>query len=142
MPEPRSSLSTRSRFRIFALCIALGCYPLAIALGILPVDAGKVMVPMWIVALSGTVFLIAGCMVLLGNHSWANDLLAGILCLLFGVMGAWTSLLASDTAYSGGLWFLSHATNVVLGRWVFGLGALICFAIAGYAFRRAYQSSR
>ena len=142
MPEPRSSSSTRSRFRIGLLCIALGCYPLAIAFGVLPVDATKVMAPMWIVALSGTVFLIAGCMILLGNHSWANDLLAGILCLLFGIMGAWTALLASGEGFSGGLWFLSHDTNVALGRWVFGIGALICFTISAYAFRRAYQSSR
>lgn len=41
-----------------------------------------------------------------------------------------------------GIPLLSTADNVTLGRWVFGGGALICFAISAYAFRRAFLSSR
>lgn len=124
------------------LCIALGFYPLSIALGLLPVDEVKVMAPMWVIALSGIVFVIAGGMILLGNHSWANDLLAGILCLLFGIMGTWVSLFSSSEGFSGGVPLLSPESNVTLGRWMFGIGALLSFAISAYAFRRAYQSSR
>lgn len=124
------------------VCIALGCYPLSIALGFLPIDEAKMMAPMWVVAMSGVVFIIAGGMILLGNHSWANDLLAGILCLLFGVMGAWVSLFSASEGFSGGVPLLGHESNVTLARWMFGIGALISFAISAYAFRRAYQSSR
>lgn len=124
------------------LCIALGCYPLSIALGFLPINEAKVMAPMWVVAMSGIVFVIAGGMILLGSHSWANDLLAGILCLLFGIMGAWVSLFSASEGFSGGILLLSHESNVTLGRWMFGIGALISFAISAYAFRRAFQSSR
>ncbi len=98
------------------------------------------MAPMWVVASSGIVFLIAGCMIFLANHSWANDLLAGILCLLFATIGAWVSLFSASEGFSGGLWFLSKDANASLGRWVFGMGALISFAISAYAFRRAYRS--
>lgn len=124
------------------VCIALGCYPLSIALGLLPVDEAKLMAPMWVVAMSGIVFVIAGGMILSGNHSWANDLLAGILCLLFGIMGAWVSLFSASEGFSGGVPLLPHESNVTLGRWMFGIGALISFAISAYAFRRAFQSSR
>ena len=142
MPESMSSAPGRGRFGMGILCIALGFYPLSIAFGWLPVDQADVMAPMWVVASSGIVFLIAGCMIFLGNHSWANDLLAGILCLLFGAVGAWASLFSSSEGFAGGVWFLSTDANVTLGRWVFGSGALISFAIAAYALRRAYRSLR
>lgn len=132
----------RNRFALGLLCIALGVFPLSIALGLLPVDEADVYAPMWVVAISGIVFLIAGCMIFLGNHSWANDLLAGVLCLLFGIVGIWVSLFSPSEGFSGGVPLLSKAANVTLARWVFGSGALICFAISVYAFRRATQSSR
>ncbi|MGB5624908.1 MAG: hypothetical protein WBM61_04185 [Woeseiaceae bacterium] len=142
MAERISSSSKRSRLGMGLGCIALGCYPLSISLGILPVDEAKVMAPAWVVAMSGIVFVIAGGMILVGNRSWANDLLAGILCLLFGIMGTWVSLFSASEGFSGGIPLLPHDSNVALGRWVFGIGALVCFAISAYAFRRAYQSSR
>jgi len=131
-----------NRFIVGLLCIALGAFPLSIALGLLPVDEGDVHAPMWVVAISGIVFLIAGCMIILGNHTWANDLLAGVLCLLFGVVGVWVALFSSSEGFSGGIPLLSNAANVTLARWVFGGGALISFSIAVYAFRRAFQLSR
>ena len=140
MPEPDFSSPSRTRFVIGVVCLALGLYLLSIAFGLLPVEKADVMAPMWVVASSGIVFLIAGCMIFLASHSWANDLLAGFLCLLFGFIGAWVSLFSSSEGFSGGLWFLSDGANASLGRWVFGLGALISFAISAYAFRRAYRS--
>ena len=134
--------SGRNRLIVGLLCIALGAFPLSIALGLLPVDEADVYAPMWVVAVSGLVFLIAGCMIILGNHSWANDLLAGILCLLFGVVGVWVALFSPSEGFSGGVPLLSNAANVTLARWVFGFGALISFSISVYAFRRAFQSSR
>lgn len=124
------------------LCIVLGALPLSVALGLISVSEGQIHAPMWVVALSGIVFMIAGCMILLGNHSRANDVLAGVLCLLFGIVGIWVSLFSPDEGFSGGVPLLSNAANITLARWVFGGGALICFAISVYAFRRATQSSR
>jgi len=124
------------------MCIVLGILPMLIALGLIPVDEADVLAPMWVVALSGMVFLIGGCMIFLGDHSRANDLLAGVLCLVFGVVGTWVSLFSPGEGFSGGIPLLSTADNVILGRWVFGGGALICFVISAYAFRRAILSSR
>jgi divalent metal cation (Fe/Co/Zn/Cd) transporter len=124
------------------LLIVVGALPLSVAFGVLPVDEADVHAPMWVVAVSGIAILIAGCMIILGNHSWANDLLAGVLCLLFGVIGVWVALFSSSEGFSGGIPLLSNAANVTLARWVFGGGALISFSISAYAFRRAFQLSR
>ncbi len=132
----------RTRFVLGLICIVLGTLPLLVALGVIPVDEADVYAPIWVVAISGMVFLIGGCMIFLGDHSWANDLLAGVLCLLFGVVGVWVALFGSSEGFSGGIPLLSDAVNVTLGRWVFGGGALISFSISAYAFRRAFQSSR
>lgn len=132
----------RTRFVLGLICIVLGTLPLLVALGVIPVDEADVYAPIWVVAISGMVFLIGGCMIFLGDHSWANDLLAGVLCLLFGVVGVWVALFACSEGFSGGIPLLSDAVNVTLGRWVFGGGALISFSISAYAFRRAFQSSR
>lgn len=86
--------------------------------------------------------MIAGLMILLAHHSRANDLLAGVMCALFGVMGSWVALFSTSGGFSGGWFFLTDDQNEIIGRWVFGLGALVSFAIAAYAFRRASQSSR
>ena len=132
------------RARRFAglLCIALGLLPMSVALGWISVPSTSLHAPMWVLALCGGIFVVTGSMIVLGNQSRANDLLAGIICLLFGTVGAWIALLGPAEGISGGLPFLSGATNSAIGRWVFGIGALMCFAIAAYAFRLAFQSSR
>ena len=142
MVREARTLSRRSRLTWGLICIVLGCYPIAIALGMLPVDPAKVMAPAWVVAGAGVAFVIAGVMILLAHHSQANDFLAGILCLVFGAMGTWVSLFSGSDGFTGGLFFLSTDQNVTLGRWMFGLGALICFSLSAYAFRRAAQSSK
>jgi len=123
------------------LCVVLGTYPLSIAFGFVRVSDAQVHAPMWVIALIGLVFLIAGCMIFLANHSRANDLLASILCLLFGIIGMWVSLFGSTEGFSGGVPLVSHEANAEIARWVFGCGALICFSISAYAFRRSLKSA-
>lgn len=134
--------SNRSRLASGLFCTVLGLVPIFIALGWLPVPEERLHAPLWIVALSGVIFVVGGCMILLANHNWTHDLLAALLCLLFGITGAWAALFGASDAFSGGLPLLARDTNVALGRWTFGVGAVICFAIAAYALRRARQSSR
>lgn len=142
MADDVRSLSKRSRITWGLVCIGVGCYPIAIALGLISPGAGEEMAPVWVIAGAGIALIIAGLMILLAHYSRANDFLAGVLCLVFGAMGTWVSLFSSEDGFSGGLPFLPHDQNIMLGRWVFGLGAVICFAISVYAFRRAAQSSR
>jgi len=129
----------KSRFALALLCIAVSLYLFSIASGFIPTSDEQAHAPLWVIGLCGVVFLIGGCMILLGRHSRVNDLLAAILCAIFGVVGLWVSLFSSSEGFSGGIPFLSYEQNVTIARWVFGLGSLISFAIAAYAFRRSIR---
>ena len=95
MASDTTSLSRRARFAWGLVVIALGCYPIALGFGLLPTGEAGLSAPSWIVVAAGLVFVIAGFMILLARHTRANNLLAGILLLLFGVIGAWVSLFGS-----------------------------------------------
>lgn len=122
-----------------AVLILLGCYPLAIATGWLDVPPESVRAPLWVLALVGVVFVIAGGMVMVGQQSRWNHFLAGVLCTIFGVVGGWVALFAPSEGFSGGFPLFSHAINTAIGRWVFGLGALLSFSLALYGFRLFLQ---
>jgi hypothetical protein len=129
-------------FSLALLCFALGIYPLAISLGLLQVDDAHIRVPMWVLALIGAVVLVAGLMILMVNHSRTTDLLASVTCLLLGVIGAWVALFGASEGFAGGIPLLSQEMNSEIARWVFGCGALLCFSISLYAFRRSRGLSR
>ena len=136
------SLSGRARLAYGLGCIGLGCYPIALGLGYLKIGEGGTTAPSWVVVGAGFVFVIAGFILLLAHRSRVNDLLAGLLLLLFGSLGVWVSLFSSNEGFSGGLPFASQELNIMIGRWLFGLGALISFALCGWAFRRAASRSK
>ena len=135
------SLSWRARLVYGVGCIALGCYPLALGLGLFATDSSMLTAPPWVVSSAGIAFVIAGFMILLAHYSRVNDLLAGVLLFVFGLIGVWVAVFSSNEGFSGGLPFLPRDTNIMLGRWLFGLGALISFATCAYAFRRALSRS-
>ena len=133
--------SQRSNLTVALLCIALGGFLVLVACGLIDDDPAKRHAPDLIIALCGSVFIIAGIMVLVGHNSRVNDLLAAILCLTFGIIGAWAAIYGASEGFSGGLPLLSDEANTRLARGVFGLGSLLCFAISGWAFKRFYRSA-
>ena len=133
--------SRRSNWPVALLCLAAGSFLLSVAWGLIGDGPNQDQAPHFIVALSGFVFIIAGCMIFVGRKSRFNNLLAGILCLSFGLIGAWVAFYAPAEGFSGGLPLVSNDTNIVIGRWVFGIGSLMCFAISAWAFKRFYRSS-
>jgi hypothetical protein len=121
------------------LCIIIGVFPLLISLGVIDPDRTGVHAPMWVLALSGMVFVIAGLMMLVGRNSRFNNLLAALLCMNFGTLGAWVALFAPAEGFSGGIPLLSDSFNLALGRWVFGIGAALCFLVAFIALRQFFR---
>ena len=105
----------------------------------MPADEATLNSPPWVVAGAGFAFVIAGLMILLARHARANDFLAGVLLLVFGLIGLWVSIFSSSEGFSGGAFFLSRDSNIALGRCIFGLGSLISFSLSVYAFRRALR---
>jgi len=133
--------SQKSILPVALLCIALGGFLILVACGLIEDDPSKRHAPDLIIALCGSVFLIAGIMILVGHHSRVNDLLAAILCMAFGIIGAWVAIYGASEGFSGGLPLLSDEANTSLARGVFGLGSLLCFAISGWALKRFYRSA-
>ena len=121
------------------LCIALGLFPLAILTGVVPNGGNEVLAPQWVLALCGTIFVIAGAMMIVGQHSPLNDLLAAVLCTCFAAIGLWISLFAPADGFSGGVPGVSWEGNVRIARWVFAGGAIVCVAIALIAARRTWR---
>jgi len=133
--------SQRSNLTVALLCVALGGFLVLVACGLIDDDPAKRHAPDLIIALCGSVFIIAGIMILVGQHSRVNDLLAAILCITFGIIGAWVAIYGASEGFSGGVPLLSDEANTRLARGVFGLGSLLCFAISGWAFKRFFQSA-
>ena len=126
-------------------CIAVGLFPIAHALQLLPISEQSGDAPRWVIGLCGMVFALSGCMMMTQLNSRLNNILAAIFLALMGSIGVWVSLFSPADGMSGGLFFLSREQNVLLGRCVFGLGAAIGFAMCAYAGRLAFlgkQSTR
>ena len=123
------------------MCVALGLFLLLIAAGVIPTSDAQSQAPNSIIALCGVVFVIAGCMAILGTQSRVNDMLAALLCLIFGIVAAWVSLFGSSDGFSGGIPFFSNEANVKIARIAFGVGSLICFAMSGWALKRFSRSA-
>ena len=124
----------RQRLGIASVSIALGVFLFVVATEVIPGLARQSGdAPRTIIALCGIVFVIAGCMALAGTGTRRNDLLAALLCFVFGVIGSWVAFFAPGEGFSGGLPLVSRDANVSIGRVVFGCGALLCFAISAWA---------
>jgi hypothetical protein len=79
---------------------------------------------MWIVGLSGIVFIVAGCMILLRQHDRMVDVLAAFICFCFAVTGAWVSLFSPPDGFSGGILFVSEELNIIFASVAFGIGTI------------------
>ena len=120
------------------VAIACGGYALLAASGVLPMETAND-TPMWVVGLIGVMFLIAGTMIFLRNHSRLLDLFAAIILASFSLIGGWVTFHASPEGFSGGIPFLPHDINVSFARVMFGLGSALCFGGFLYAVRRFFR---
>jgi hypothetical protein len=136
MPNP-----TRKNTLFALLFIVIGLFVVAMAAGLVPVDESDINAPLWLLGLVGVIFMIAGVMIRLGRKNRYNDLLAALLMLAMGAIGVWVAVYSASGEISGGIFFLPSATNVMLGRILFGTGSLICFAMAAYALNRFFRRS-
>ena len=116
-----------------------GAVVISISAGLLPVEESLFNAPKWIVALSGFVFMVAGIMMILGEKSGFNNLLAAALLVAMGTIGGWVALFGAGDSFSGGLPFAPDSANISLARTMFGFGALICYLMSVYAARLHFK---
>ena len=129
----------RSDIALGLIAIACGGFALLVASGVLPMQTAYD-TPMWVVGLVGVMFVTAGVMIFLRNHSHALDLLAAFVLASFTLIAGWVTFFASAEGFSGGIPFLPRDMNVSLARIMFGLGAILCFAGFLYALKRFFGS--
>jgi hypothetical protein len=133
--------TTKGHWIIGAVCITAGLLIIAVATGALPVPPEDVHAPMWVLFLSGLVFILGGAMALAGPKARVTSLGAALMCVCFGLVGGWVAIAAPPGSISGGIPLLSQASNEAIGRCLFGGGALLCFGIAALAVRQFLRPS-
>lgn len=126
-------------FRLGWPITGVGLAAIALALGLLPLEESSFKAPQWVVGMAGAVFVIGGLMMLSGEDSQVNNVLAAFLLTGMGLIGGWVGFFGSDEGFSGGLPFLPDAVNISLARGLFGMGALICLLLAAYAFKMQFK---
>lgn len=135
-----SASGTRAFVALF--CGAAGLFLLLAAAGLISDRDDEPPVPDLIIASCGLALMVAGCLACVGLQSRLNDLLAAILCLIFGLVAAWSAQFSPAGGFSGGVPFVSQALNLKISRWVFGGSAIVCFAIGAWALQRYVRRSR
>lgn len=68
-----------------------------------------------------------------------RSLLGGVICLSLSIIGFWVAFYGEDI--QGGIPFIAEVTNQMIGRTVFGFGALITGLLAVVAFRELVDNS-
>lgn len=117
------------------LFIGSGLAVIAIATDLLPTDDANFGAPRWLIGIAGSIFVIAGLMILLGEKSNINNFLAGCLLTGMGLVGGWVGIFGSDQGFSGGIPFVPETVNISIARGIFGIGSLFCLLMAAYAFK-------
>lgn len=67
-----------------------------------------------------------------------RSLLGGVICLSLSIIGFWVAFYGEDI--QGGIPFIAEVANQLIGRIVFGFGAVITGLISIVAFRELFTS--
>ena len=136
----KSPATSRPPYWFGAIFVLTGLFILLVAADVLHADPSSFHAPRWVVGLCGIVFVAGGVAVAFPErtrivHATAMVILAGL-----GSVGAWVAFFGESNEIRGGLSFLPHDLNLLLGRAVFGFGAACCFLLLIYALRRGFRS--
>jgi len=132
--------STRHSFVISLVVLFWGVFLISEGLQLTRWGQASAGTPQWVVTIAGVVILLAGLMMMIKDpRSKWKDLLAALFCALMGTIGGWIALCTDEAQISGSSQWFSELTGLPLGRIVFGFGALLCFAMMGYALQLFYH---
>jgi hypothetical protein len=137
--------SRRTPFVCGLLAIAMGAFLVLVGLGVVPVNPGSVHGPFWIVSAAGIAFMLAGISVAVGaihGVSETGDLpkdtgwwmrlfyyaIGVIIAASLASIGSWVAFGPGPRTFSGtGLFLLSPEASAMVGRIVFGFGAVLAW---------------
>lgn len=122
--------------RLGWLCMFLGLYPIAFALNLFPIGDTTDYAPMWIIFLCGLAFVMAGSVLLVKRHSRINTVLVTSILVILGAVAVWAALFSPGSWFGGGFNALNEVQNIVLARWMFGIGAILSFIMSAYGLQQ------
>ncbi len=121
------------------IALGIGILLMALAAGFIPSAPEDFNAPQWVVGLGGVIFGAGGVAMLFQKNGRIGAVMAAIILLSFAIMGLWVAFAGNSEDISGGLPFLSHAVNAKMGRWIFGLGAVVSLRISYIAIKDALR---
>lgn len=136
--EPTSQ-GTRNFLGMFS--IVLGCFPMAVSVGVIKADPATIHAPLWVLFACGGVFVVGGVMLIFGEkYPRFNHLCAAILTGGMGAIAWWIAIFSDAAGFSGGIPFILRDLNILIGRCFIGFGAVLCWAIAAYALTQFFKA--
>lgn len=154
-PPNEAAMPTSMRL-IGAGAAAFGLWLVLVGFGALPIPGGprNLHGPLWMATAAGLAFLLAGLAV--GLQAWGRadsngelpddapfwmrvvQYLIGVaIFLCFAMLGSWIAFGPGPRGFSGSFMFFGRSINELIGRGMFGFGAVICwvgtlaFAVSG-----------
>ena len=125
--------------------VLIGLWLIAVALGFIPVPAGTLHAPRWVLGAIGAVFVLGGLLAATSSGGRVATALAAGMLTLLGSLGAWVAAFGESdmmriAASSGAVAIAIPAQHAPLAvRVAFGVGALIVLGWAAYAWRQVFK---
>jgi hypothetical protein len=147
--------SPRTTFVCGLLAVGMGLLLVLIGFGVIKPGGKGMHAPLWIATCAGLVFMLAGISIAVGaihgvsstgelpkDAGWWSRLfyyaLGLLICAGLAAIGSWVAFGPGPRVFSGtGMTFMSKGANELIGRIVFGFGAvvtwliLLAFAVTG-----------
>jgi hypothetical protein len=120
------------------LCLAAGVAVCSATLGYFPAEYLVLDAPRGVLFGAGAVFILAGFMLLAGDHR-ASDSIASIVLLTLAGIAGWITFYAPEGTVQRLFPFVPASVNEALGRLLFGVGATACVGMAFFALRRLFR---
>jgi hypothetical protein len=133
-----------TRITVFGV-VLIGLWLIALALEFIPVPAGTLHAPRWVLGAIGAVFVLGGLLAATSSGGRVATALAASLLTLLGALGAWVAAFGESdlmrvAASSGAVAIAIPAPQAPLAaRIAFGVGALIALGWAAYAWRQVIK---
>jgi hypothetical protein len=139
--------SPRSTFLCGLAAVGMGLFLVLFGLGVVPMKPRPGDAPLWIAAVAGIAFMLAGISIAVGAIHGVSEtgelpkdsgwwmrlfyyLIGVVIAGSLASIGTWVAFGAGSRSFSGtGMFLLSPEGNAMVGRIVFGIGAVITWLI-------------
>jgi hypothetical protein len=166
MTEPTTEptpAKPKSNYFLAAVAAAVGAYFFAVGARLLPIPGGPANLhgPLWLILCAGLAFFLAGLAIAIQTLGHANAggelpaeaprwmrvaqyLIALAIFVCFGAIGSWIAFGPGERQFSGTFMFGDPATNAIIGRAVFGVGAIMIWlctaAMVAFGIRKFFNN--